>query len=191
MVLSTQYFPSVSWMQAFLLQDDIQIAQWENYQKQGLMNRCKIMGAQGIITLSVPLTGGREQKTLVKDVGINNTTRWQTDQLRAITSCYRKAPFYEYYFQQVESLILVKHDNLLEFNVEILKLLIRWFKWGGQVRLTTNFAKDQPASSPSYDSQFLRPYIQVFSDRRPFEANLSVLDLLFCTGPQAKTFLLS
>ncbi|MBQ1228126.1 MAG: hypothetical protein IIX79_08560, partial [Alistipes sp.] len=29
------------------------------------------------------------------------------------------------------------------------------------------------------------PYFQVFSDRLPFEANLSILDLIMCEGPQA------
>ena len=29
------------------------------------------------------------------------------------------------------------------------------------------------------------PYFQVFSDRMPFVANLSILDLLLCEGPQA------
>ena len=36
------------------------------------------------------------------------------------------------------------------------------------------------------DSTFVaEPYFQVFSDRMPFEANLSVLDLLLCEGPSA------
>lgn len=35
------------------------------------------------------------------------------------------------------------------------------------------------------------PYWQVFSDRFPFAPNLSVIDLLFCEGPEAKNILLS
>ena len=33
------------------------------------------------------------------------------------------------------------------------------------------------------------PYWQVFSDRFPFESNLSVVDLLFCEGPGATDIL--
>lgn len=36
------------------------------------------------------------------------------------------------------------------------------------------------------DSTFVaEPYYQVFSERMPFEPNLSVLDLLMCEGPSA------
>ena len=33
------------------------------------------------------------------------------------------------------------------------------------------------------------PYVQVFSDRMPFQPNLSVADLLFAEGPEAASVL--
>ncbi|MES2777261.1 MAG: WbqC family protein [Bacteroidota bacterium] len=192
MTLSTQYFPSIPWIQEFLLQSDVQIEQWENYQKQGLMNRCKILGAEGVITLSVPLLGGREQKSLVRDLEINNISRWNIDQQRAIKSCYSKSPFFEHYFEPLENLLTKKHKYLLELNMEILQLLRRWFAWNGNVSVTNSFEK-----KPQPDPQSLIPnsksptYIQVFSDRLPFTPGLSVLDALFCLGPQAKNLIQS
>jgi hypothetical protein len=38
---------------------------------------------------------------------------------------------------------------------------------------------------PSFKSPSLKPYYQVFSDRHPFQSNLSSLDLLFNLGPKA------
>jgi hypothetical protein len=40
-----------------------------------------------------------------------------------------------------------------------------------------------PSSAPTY--------IQVFSDKSPFEPNLSILDILFCEGPIARKWLLN
>ena len=34
-----------------------------------------------------------------------------------------------------------------------------------------------------------KPYIQVFSDRIPFEPNLSIFDLVMCEGPEAVDYL--
>ncbi|MEG1649753.1 MAG: WbqC family protein, partial [Rikenellaceae bacterium] len=33
------------------------------------------------------------------------------------------------------------------------------------------------------------PYYQVFSEKLPFEPNLSIIDLIFCMGPEAKNYL--
>ena len=40
------------------------------------------------------------------------------------------------------------------------------------------------SSDPDPDFQ-PSPYLQVFGHKYPFQPNLSILDLLFCTGPQA------
>lgn len=191
MLLSTQYFPSLTWMQTFLRQQDVQIEQWENYQKQGLMNRCKILGAEGVLTLSVPLIGGREQKTVVKDIAINNSSRWNIDQLRGIKSCYSKSPFFDYYYEYVENILTKNHHFLLDLNMEIMDKITSWLHWKGDILLTPNFEKNtQSFTYKNSQPKTLHNYIQVFADRQPFTPNLSILDLLFCTGPQAKNYLL-
>jgi len=184
-ILHSQYFPSISWMQTFYAAPVVAIEQWENYQKQGLRNRCKILGAQGVITLSVPLENGREQKSLMKDVRINHQTRWHIDQQRAIKSCYGKAPFFEYYFDPVCQVLSKQHTFLLDLNLEVLQLIIKWIKWPGKVLRTDSFnaSNHRSVTEPIVS---VKPYLQVFSDRLPFQPNLSSLDALFCVGPQAK-----
>ena len=179
----------------FLAQPDVQIEQWENYQKQGHMNRCKILGAESILTLSVPLVGGREQKTLVKEIRINNATRWHTDQLRAIKSCYGKAPFFDYYFEPIEKLLTKNNGWLLELNMEALALLIGWLRWQGSVTSSATFLNANALEIPIANPQLIIPnsqppvYLQVFADRVPFTTGLSVMDVLFCQGPEAKNLL--
>ena len=40
-----------------------------------------------------------------------------------------------------------------------------------------------------YPSEGFPPYYQVFDDRQPFMPNLSIIDLLFNLGPEAKDYL--
>ncbi len=189
MVLHAQYFPSITWMHSFLLQHEVEIEQWEHYQKQGLRNRCRILGAEGVITLSVPLVGGREQKTFMKDIKINNSSKWNINHQRTIKSCYSKAPFFDHYFEPIEKLLSQKHSYLLELNMQVLNLLIGWFRWEGHVSFTQSFKKQD--FQPMISSFQVSTYIQIFSDRRPFEPGLSILDVLFCLGPQTKNLLLN
>ncbi len=162
----------------------VQVVQGGTYQKQSNLNRCKIAGVNGVLTLSVPLIGGREQKALLKDVQIDNTQKWPLQHLRTLQSCYGKAPFFDYYFPVIEVLLLQNHQYLTELNNTILQQLIRWLQWKGTVEWSDAFQKKEDITTP-----LQQPYVQVFADRHPFQPNLSILDLLFCTGPQAVGYL--
>ena len=71
--------------------------QYESYQKMSFRNRFMIAGANGIISLTVPLENGREQKRLMKDVRISNAHSWQKQHWKTIESCYNKSPWFEFY----------------------------------------------------------------------------------------------
>jgi hypothetical protein len=46
------------------------------------------------------------------------------------------------------------------------------------------------AKHPQEDAEFeVRPYWQVFQHRYGFQPNLSILDLLFCMGPESVFYL--
>ena len=193
-VLESQYWPSLPWMKSFMNTDRVLIEQWENYQKQGLRNRCKIVGAQKIITLSIPIEGGRDQKSLIKDIKINYSDNWITKQLRTIKSCYAKAPYFEFYYPEVKNILEKKHIYLIDLNMNILDKLCKWIKWNGAVRLTDEFISPSDKSSVAQiqlKSPQLKPYMQVFSDRFEFQPVVSILDTLFCLGPSTATYLQS
>lgn len=154
-------------------------------------NRTVIAGSNGLINLSVPLEKGRSQKELTKDVRISYLSNWQAEQLRTIRSCYGRAPFFEYYFHDIERLVSRRQVFLLDLNLEILDWLVGVFKANVSVERSSGYdkvpkdaldlrnrfgPKDQPEGN-------LPVYTQVFGDRIGFRPNLSILDLLFCSGP--------
>ncbi|BAV06238.1 WbqC family protein [Filimonas lacunae] len=169
----------------------------ENFQKNSFRNRCVVAGSNGVINLSVPLVNGRDQKVLYKQLKIDHTQNWQVQHWRTITSCYQKAPFFEYFAPGVESLLTKQHEYLFEANLEI----ITWLKKVCKLKVTIGETSDyvpeytgdgitdaRNAIRPNNYQQspeLVSPYYQMFEDRIGYQPNLSILDLLFCAGPTA------
>jgi hypothetical protein len=86
------------------------------------------------------------------------------------------------------------NEALLEFALEQLGLSIPVRRSDSFAPITSdrdprNFIhpkKDQAEADPGFQPQ---SYHQVFSDRHGFQANLSILDLLFNLGPEALNYL--
>src|SRR5271154_2541688 len=99
-----QYFPATIFYKNLYCCSNIVFDQYESYQKMSFRNRCIIAGANGTITLSIPLQDGRSQKTLMKDVRIAGTGKWQGDHWKSIVSCYNKSPWFEFYKDELQAL---------------------------------------------------------------------------------------
>jgi hypothetical protein len=80
---------------------------------------------------------------------------------------------------------------LADYNMEYLSTLLRLLGVDDKVNISEKYVAAREGDldlRPKHNegSTFVaEPYFQVFSDRMPFEANLSILDLLMCEGPQA------
>jgi hypothetical protein len=166
-------------------------------------NRCVIASNNGLVSLTVPLKNGREQKVLITEVKIDNSQNWQRQHWRTIHSCYRKAPFFDYYAAPMEELIFSKTENLFELNLVILKWIENVLKISIEISFTPAFKKEYPQNEYldlrnhwlpknfQQQTEVSPKYSQVFEDKIGFQPNLSILDLLFCEGPNTKNLLVS
>ena len=157
-------------------------------------NRCLIAGAQGIISLSVPLHEGRNQQLPMNEVLISETENWQARHFKSIQSAYNRSPFFEYYQDEFQMLYQKPFLNLAEWNLSCLKWLKEKLDWSAEIRMTE---KSIPYQADGFDEQrnHVLPknysqwnpvkYRQVFEERTGFFPNLSILDLLFNTGKEA------
>lgn len=186
---------------------DVQIEAHENYIKSSYRNRCEIAGSNGIITLSIPLEGGRDHHRLYRESQISYTDPWQHRHRMSIISSYGSAPFYEHYEVYFRPFYERKYDNLYEFNKELLSLLVKLMKLDVRIGYTDVFEKVSAdkadlrnAFKPNRlisELTFLQkkwhlqevPYIKVFGEVDALSTNLSCLDLLFNTGPESKSIL--
>jgi len=193
MILSEiQYFPPITFFKTSYKNIYIVLDQYEKYRKMSFRNRCLVAGANGIISLSVPLRHGRNQHIPVNEVRIDGSADWQGQHWKSIQSAYNRSPFFEYYRDELEKHFQLKTEWLMDWNLECLKWVREKLQWPAEIRLT-----EDPVTGPGREKwEDLRDqvlpknymnyspvkYRQVFEEKTGFLPNLSILDLLFNTG---------
>lgn len=209
LIVDLQYFAPVTLYSGLYKSTNIVFEQCDSYQKMSFRNRCQIVGAEGLINLSVPLVNGRDQKSLMKDVRISDLQPWQARHWKTIVSCYSRSPWFEFYRDDLEALYKKPFDFLIDWNLACFTWTLREMKIPAPVSMTQVYRKDyDPAEwmdwrgrllprnkegigSASSGGVALVPisYRQVFEERVGFFPNLSILDLLFCEGKGAAALL--
>lgn len=194
-VAENQVFPCIDYLKKIAEVRYIKIEKYEYFKKATFRNRYIIATANGVSSLTVPVAGGREQKTLITEIEIDNMTDWRTKHWRSITSAYRKAPFFDYYADEIKSLIYKSESCLFNFNISILDSVLKLLNINTNIDFTETYSsypfgedfrdKLLPKSFQDEGIGWQPKYSQVFEDRIGFQPNLSILDLLFCEGPNS------
>ena len=198
-LLSSAYFPPVHYLSIVSNSDCIFIETEENYIKQTYRNRCNILTANGVSPLTVPVLSGKLTKTLIKDIRIDYSKRWQQVHLRALISSYKTSAFFDYYFEEIERIISSKPEFLIDLNQNSLNAMLKITGIKTRVSKTGLF---EPVEGKDWDLRYSispkkeRPgiysgkeYYQVFSQKYGFVDGLSALDLIFNLGPDSASFL--
>jgi len=201
-LLSTAYFAPIRYYSKLATYPEIYIEQHENFIKQTYRNRTIISGANGPISLIVPVEKGREQKIKIKELKIAYDEEWQRTHWRTIFSAYNSSPFFEYYADDIESFFRKKTSFLFDHNIQITATLIELLEIDTELKLTDDFEKipinylnlrekmNPKIHRNEEDSHFIAtPYTQVFNEKFGFIPDLSILDLLFNEGPSANQVL--
>ncbi len=198
-LLQTTYFGPIQWYQKLHQYDLCIIEQYDSYQKQTYRNRCLIATANGIQALTVPVEHA-DDKMLVKDLRISDHNQWRRVHWNALQSAYSESPFFDYYADDLHPFFEKKYNFLIDFNEEIRQKICELIDIHPKVEYTTTFHSLTQTESaditdfravinakhPLPDSDFkAKDYWQVFQHRHGFLANLSILDLLFCMGPES------
>lgn len=203
LLLSTAYFAPVSYFSKLAVYPEIYIEQHEHFIKQTYRNRAVVLGANGPVSLIVPVEKGRGRKVKIRDLRIAYDEEWQRNHWRTIFSAYNSSPFFEYYADDLESFFRNKYVFLFDLNLQILETILRILEIPTQLILTESFEqipdncmnlreKISPKSNRNAEvPQFkAKPYTQVFPEKFGFIPNLSVLDLLFNEGQSAPSQLI-
>ena len=198
-LLETQYFPPVQYFSVLAQAKEVWLEAQEHYQKRSYRNRCHIAGANGEIRLSVPLEKGKHEQMPITEVQIAYQRDWFGEHWYSIRSAYGKAPFFEYYAGTIKAWLWEKPERLFRLNTQLTLKLLELLQVDCQLKYTEMYLKQPPPSVTDLRGaihpkkprlQFEGPfYAQVFQERHGFLPNLSILDLLFCTGPQASVLL--
>jgi hypothetical protein len=179
-------------MACFLKDDAPVIEVFETYHKQTYRNRCRVMTANGVQSLSVPVIKVNGNHTMTKDMVVSYKEPWQQIHRRCLESAYKAAPYFDHYYDYLKPLFETRFEKLIDLNDAALKAVLKILKNQKEIIHTTDYIhqtdKDlrevfSPKTIPNPD--LFPEYYQVFSTKFPFAPDLSVLDLIFNEGPNS------
>ena len=196
-LFTTAYFPSIRYMARFLKEDAPVVEIWETYHKQTYRNRCRVMTANGVESMSVPVVKVNGNHTMTKDVAISPIEPWQHIHSRCLESAYKAAPYFDHYYDYLRPVFESHFERLIDLNDATLRAVLKILKVQKEIVHTTDYVREaendlREAFSPKkqVDTQLFPTYYQVFSEKYSFAPDLSVLDLIFNEGPEAMRYLL-
>ena len=201
LLIELHYLPCLDYMTGLLQFDRVWLEAHEQYQKQSYRNRSYVLTANKVEVLTVPVKQGTHHPP-IRDLRIDNEQPWQVNHWRCLRAAYGKAPFYEYYAPELEETYQKKWSFLFDLNYELLTICLKLLQMNLDVNLTECYEK-APVSgrfdarsrvnprndSESYIFHQSVPYQQNFGP--DFVPNMSIVDLLFCQGPQARDYVKS
>lgn len=194
-LLALHYLPNLEYFAVVLGANTIILEKHEQYIKQSYRNRCFINTANGLLKLIVPVTA-KHGKALVCDVKVDKNGNWQNNHWRAISSAYGKAPFFDHYADDLHFILFKGHHFLYDLNMDLLSFCLQNLQVSLSLTESTSYQKVPQngitdlrsvinAKNPHSERDYYvpMPYLQVFGNK--FVSNLSIIDLLFCEGPNA------
>ncbi|MCB9284412.1 MAG: WbqC family protein [Lewinellaceae bacterium] len=200
-LIELQFLPPVQYFTKLLQSEAIVLEQWEHYQKRSYRNRCHIADSHGVQRLSIPLMKGKNQQLPIRQVRIAYDQPWQKQMTHTIRTAYHRAPFFDDYGPDLLDILNREHTFLFDLNLELQEQINRFLGISptlsftetyspipgpGQTDLRNAIRPVHPPEDPHFKPSF---YNQVFEDKHGFSPNLSIIDLLFCMGPEALTVL--
>jgi hypothetical protein len=198
-IIELHYFPSIPYFASWVFFDEMIIESKESYTKQSFRNRCQIKTANKVDDLIVPIQKGNSNIP-IQEIRIDYRQTWFKNHWKAIQSAYGKAPFFEHYASDIHKMLTRKPRFLFDLNLEILEFLLNIFCIHKKIIFSQTYEKVYPADitdlrskiHPKQQSDKLffykaPEYMQVFGNQ--FVRDLSVIDLIFCEGPNASNIL--
>ena len=222
MLLGIAYFPPVSYFaliaKGMVLSPEntipsvVYIEACENYQKQSWRNRCRIYAAGGPDDLNFPIVHEGSHELPITRIKVDYSTPWVLKTKRAIISAYKSSAYFDYYKDDLFSILDSHPETLFELDLRIIKFFLSKTGISADLRFTEEYYPPITAAGgtpdcggygedfrevlhPKRSNTVLRdlglekPYFQVFARKHGFVSDLSIMDLLFNEGPDSILYL--
>lgn len=189
-ILPCHFFASVN-VYALYYVGVVHLEAFENFQKRSLRSRCAYKSDKGLKHFSVPLKSGKNQQKAIQKVEISYEEDWVKTFSHSLKTCYSGSPFLDFYFDKILCCLNKKHKYLWDLNLELNRLMIDLLDMGLEMHCTKEWLRNY--ENPTIDLRNNIPdldidhsYPQLFQEKGvDFIEDLSILDLLFCCGPEA------
>lgn len=189
------YLPPISWFAVFLKEEnEIVLEQYENFPKQTYRNRTNIYGANGKLSLIIPINHSGER--VMKEIKVSHRENWQKLHLKSIKTAYQSSPYFEFYEDKLQKIFEFETESLIQFNLNALKIVLDILKTEKVYSLNIEYVKipleenyREKFSAKKESEIEMEEYYQTFTDKMGFMKDLSILDLICNKGPETLTYL--
>lgn len=207
-LLATAYMPPIEFFAVLANSGEALLERCETFQKQSYRTRCHIYGANGLLSLTLPVKREETHKLPITSLRIDYSKPWVLQHKRAMEAAYMTTPFFEYYRDDLYAIFDCGTESLFDFNYNLIKFFCEAIGLSVTLTLTSDYIhpSDSLAACGLHDFReaihpkrkgenilqqinMEKPYYQVFSRKQGFIPNLSVIDLLSHEGPNSISFL--
>ena len=177
----------------------------EHFLKQTYRNRCYIASPTGPLALTVPIVRDNASHTPVRDIRLSDHGNWRHQHFNALVSAYENSPYFLYYADDFAAVYEKSFTFLTDFNEALHEVVLQCLSLDKKAEQAEAYVTAEacaaagaldlrPVLTPkrplSADNAFQpAPYWQVFASETGFLPNLSIVDLLFCMGPESRMVL--
>lgn len=112
------YFNKMAKAETYVILDNVP------FRKNYVQNRNRILGTNGVQWLGVPILIGGHIEGTIKTTRIASETqpKWKNKYLRTLEQSYKKYPYFDEVFSDIESVINQDWDSISDLNFSLLKL---------------------------------------------------------------------
>ncbi|MFN8416088.1 MAG: WbqC family protein [Cytophagaceae bacterium] len=198
-LLPLYYFPPITYFEEVIKHSELELEACETFQKQTYRNRAVIATgeAREKLDLIIPIQQGRSH-TPIRDTKIDYSQRWNKIHLGAIKAAYGKAPFFDSFYGDVESILTSPYTYLWDLNHDVLTMCLNTLR----INLELSYSSDYEVvkdSSGSIDQRVVQsvtesqefvlrqnaPSFYVQKTGSVIVEGLSILDLIFHVGAES------
>jgi hypothetical protein len=193
------YFGCLSYYHVLAQHEQIVFDSTAAFSKMSFKNRMIIATAQGPLHLTIPVIGGRDQKTPMNEIRIAYDSPWKSQHFKAISINYKRAPYFEYYVDSLKALYDEDYTYLNDFLLATQhwtkqQLKAKWLIKTSIEQININVETKwmdsiKPNNFQTEGKQF--EYQQVFDDRIGFIQNSCIIDAIFAMGGKQTLAMLS
>ena len=186
------YFGPISFFKELSKYEQVYYDHQAGFTKMSFKNRMIITSSQGPLLLTIPIVGGRDQKTAIEDIFIAYDAPWREQHFKSITTNYQRSPYFEYYKDSLHLLYSNKPEKLVDFLLICQDWMTKQIKANWEIvssQQTSEYTITQTTKHvhPWLPKNYMNcpdliEYHQVFSDKLGFVNNACILDMLFCIG---------
>lgn len=113
------YFYKIYKSDVFVIADDVQ------YTKHSYINRNKIKTSQGSLWLTAPVNFKNSLKQNINQVKTKDKLIWKKKHLRTIEQYYKKAEFFNDFYELFRETLLKEYDTISDLNISMIKSICK------------------------------------------------------------------